>query len=166
MGLPGSGKTTFAKEFSKRYGFIHLNSDRIRLGIFYNPKYDELEHKIVYDTLDNILSNLLKHGKNVVYDANLNKLTHRKEKYSIAKKNRSKVLTCYFKVPEEVALKRLLSRRHEIPKNKWKSSPEEVYHRLKEQIEPPKKNEPVVKFNHQVELDHQVVSVAERLETI
>ena len=30
IGLPGSGKTTFAKELSSRINAIHLNADEVR----------------------------------------------------------------------------------------------------------------------------------------
>ena len=43
IGLPGSGKTTFAKEFSSRINAIHLNADEIRSDL--NKDLLELQKK-------------------------------------------------------------------------------------------------------------------------
>ena len=163
VGLPGSGKTTFSRQFAAKHGFVHLNSDRIRLGIFDNPVYDELEHSIVYHALDEILADLLKEGKSVIYDANLNRRIHRDEKYAIAKKTDADVITVYFKVPEELALRRLGEREHEIPKHKWRMSPEAVYHHIKRGLEEPGSDEPVVNFDSGVTFEEQDETISQRL---
>ncbi len=85
MGLPGSGKTTAAKALEQITGATRLTSDEVRLKLWVNPDYSEVEHEKLYEHLNTETLRLLKAGNSVIYDANLNRKIHRQEKYELAK---------------------------------------------------------------------------------
>src|SRR5579862_4791760 len=86
IGYPGAGKTTTAKRIAKITGAVHLSSDETRRKLFEAPTFTEREHTELYSHVDNHLESLMKQGRDVVYDANLNRYIHREEKYKMAKK--------------------------------------------------------------------------------
>ncbi|HYF96946.1 MAG TPA: AAA family ATPase, partial [Patescibacteria group bacterium] len=86
LGYPGAGKTTVSEILARLTGAIHLNSDNLRLRAFNPPQFNKSEHTSLYATLDYLSEIILKSGKSVIYDANLNKYEYRKEKYDICTK--------------------------------------------------------------------------------
>lgn len=86
FGFPGAGKTTTAEIISKLTGAVHLASDKVRLELFPKPRFTPEEHRLLYETIDRRVEQLLKNGKSVIYDANLNRFMHRKEKYEICER--------------------------------------------------------------------------------
>lgn len=140
LGIPGSGKTTTAKELVKLTGATHLSSDNFRLGMFDNPQFTQEEHDALYKMLDYMCELLLKHGTSVVYDANLNRYKHRKEKYSLAKKMKADVKLLWVYVPRDLAKKRRLAAQHDglVPKTE---TPHDIVERIADIFEPPKKKE-------------------------
>ena len=68
IGLPGSGKTTLAKELSERINAIHLNADEVRSGLNKDlgfSKEDRVEHARRLGELSRLLSS---QGYHVVVD--------------------------------------------------------------------------------------------------
>jgi hypothetical protein len=68
IGLPGSGKTTYAKELASRINAIHLNADEVRSDLNKDlgfAKEDRIEHARRMGALSRLLSN---QGYHVVVD--------------------------------------------------------------------------------------------------
>lgn len=106
MGLPGAGKTTLAKTLQKITKSARLSSDDYRLIIFPEPTFSKTEHDNLYALLDHSAEHLLAAGHDVIYDANLNRLIHRKEKYDLANKYNAQVILWWVKTPMELARER------------------------------------------------------------
>lgn len=68
VGIPGSGKTTTAKEIISLTNAAHISSDDIRVELF-NDVNHLLDDGIVFDTMKKRTKECLKNGKSVVYDA-------------------------------------------------------------------------------------------------
>lgn len=66
-GLPGSGKSTYAKELEDTNTAL-LSSDRIR-GEIFGDETDQCHNKEIFEEMFNRTINNLNAGKNVVYDA-------------------------------------------------------------------------------------------------
>ena len=83
VGIPGSGKTTFAKELAKQDRYLHLSSDVIRKIIISDNIYKpESINYHTFKTMNNATIKSLKWGTDVIYDAtNLS----RKDRKSIIK---------------------------------------------------------------------------------
>jgi predicted kinase len=137
MGLPGAGKTTTAKIIEEATGSVRLSSDEARLMIWPDPEFTQEEHIQLYEYLDDQTKSLLQSGKSVVYDANLNRLEHRQEKYDLAKEVGASVVLCWVKTPAETALsRRIYDFEHHklVPNNE---DPESMFKRIASSIEEP-----------------------------
>lgn len=106
MGLPGSGKSTLANILRELTGATIMSSDEYRLLLFKKPCFSQEEHDMLYATLDHNVDHLLAAGLDVIYDANLNRLHHRQEKYALAKKYNATVKLWWVQVPTDFAKSR------------------------------------------------------------
>lgn len=143
MGLPGAGKTTTAKIISELTGAEHISSDETRLKMFPHPSFSESEHNQLYHLLDKRTEELLKAGNNVIYDANLNRYRHRKEKYAICERTGTKPVLIWIQTPKELAKVRATGphRANLVPSHE---SPQDMFERISRVIEQPHPNEPYV----------------------
>ncbi|MCY3692537.1 MAG: AAA family ATPase [Chloroflexota bacterium] len=72
-GLPGTGKSHFARELASRAPFVWLNSDRTRKLLVARPQYSRREHRRVFAAMHVLTRGYLRDGYSVVFDAtNLN----------------------------------------------------------------------------------------------
>lgn len=77
-GLPGTGKTTLAREYAAKYGALHLNSDLLRRELGLMGHYRPEDKKKVYDALLERAREALSAGKEVVVDSTFFKESIRK----------------------------------------------------------------------------------------
>lgn len=68
-GLPGTGKTYFAKILAKKTGARHLNSDRIRKELGKMGRYDRKTKRGVYEEMKDRMAKYLVKGEDVIVDA-------------------------------------------------------------------------------------------------
>ena len=68
VGLPASGKTTFANIFNRSKDVVVLSSDAIREELFGDAN-DQSNNKLVFKTLHNRAKEALLDCKDVIYDA-------------------------------------------------------------------------------------------------
>jgi len=106
-GLPGSGKSSIAKELQRRLLKLGvrswiLSSDELRKRITPTPTYTEEERDFVYDTLVSTAKNLTKEGVNVIIDATGNRRRYREK----ARVEISRFVEVYVKCPLELCIKR------------------------------------------------------------
>lgn len=142
FGYPGAGKTTTAKIVQEITGAEHLSSDELRLKLFPHPTYTQEEHDAVYAELDKRAEQALKQGKNVIYDANLNRYKHRLEKYEMCDRTKTRPLLLWVQAPRELARERAVLRGHHhlIPKDETFES---MFDRVTSSIEEPQEDEPL-----------------------
>ncbi len=160
LGYPGAGKTTTAKIIAELTGAVRLSSDELRQELFEQPTFSQTEHQRLYQELDARTEQLLSADKSVIYDANLNRYAHRQEKYQICERAGAKSLLVWLRTPKEIAKARAMDpgRRHLIPRDE---TPEAMFERIAEIIQPPQANEVYVEINGQ---DVSRESVARALE--
>ena len=68
LGLPGTGKTTFAGALAAQAGARHLNTDMLRAELGLRGQYDETAKSMVYDELLRLTRTALQQGTPVVLD--------------------------------------------------------------------------------------------------
>lgn len=143
MGLPGSGKTTLGLVLQSLTGATIMSSDDYRLLLFKKPCFSQEEHDMLYTTLDHNVEHLLEAGHDVIYDANLNRLGHRQEKYKLAQKHGANVRLWWVQVPEEFAKNRRINEQDErlIPAGETSAK---MFDRIASIIEEPLESEPCV----------------------
>ena len=72
IGIPGSGKSNYAKKYLLINNSVYLSSDDIRIELY--GFEDQTHNDVVFETMKKRTLNALKEGKDVIYDAtNLNK---------------------------------------------------------------------------------------------
>lgn len=146
MGFPGAGKTTTAKVISDLTESEHISSDETRLKMFPHPSFSDAEHSQLYRLLDKRTEESLRAGKDVIYDANLNRYRHRKEKYDICARNGTQPVLIWVQTPKELAKARATGshRANLVPSNE---SSHEMFERISRVIEPPHPNEPYISLD-------------------
>ncbi len=156
LGYPGAGKTTVSEKIAGLTGAVHVNSDQFRLHMFKEPLgISEIQHEKMYEMLDYMTLKILKSGKSVIYDANLNRYAHRKEKYDIAKKVGAEVKLIWVQTDVEIARKRATQEAEDHPGHRpFGNMSEEVFDRLTKQIEPPFQEEnPIILSGQDLSLE-------------
>ena len=69
FGLPGSGKTYFAKALASTLDATYINSDTIRETFSDPNRFSRVDKNIVYDMLLNKMLKVMHQGKTVIVDA-------------------------------------------------------------------------------------------------
>ncbi len=77
MGLPGSGKTYFAKALSSRYNISHLNTDQVRNELMKRGRYSDQNKEEIYSELYNRVEKIIEEKRDVIVDATFSKKSNR-----------------------------------------------------------------------------------------
>jgi len=106
-GLPGSGKSTIAKELVKKLDNIeYLRLDEIRKKYIKDPKFTDEERQLVYSKFIDEGVKLVEAGKNVLFDATAHKLIWRQ----IARSRIPNFMEVYVQCSIETCMNREASR--------------------------------------------------------
>lgn len=130
FGLPGSGKSYFARHLAQKTGAIYLSSDALRRKLFQHPSYSPEEKEMVYEELLNRANKGLIQKENVVIDATFHQSARRQKVEELAAK--MKVKTHWIKVyADEETLKNRLSQPRPDSDADWM-----IYQKIKAAFEP------------------------------
>ena len=132
-GLPGIGKTTFAKKLAPLINATVLSTDKIRKELITLPTYEKDERRLIYDIMILLAKYLHDSGTNCILDATFNREESRievKQKLGIQDKDFF-VIECV--CPENIIISRLKER-----KNDYSDAGIEVYQKMKKIYEPVK----------------------------
>jgi hypothetical protein len=141
LGYPGAGKTTTAEVIRELTGALHLSSDKLRHELFDQPGFTQPEHDALYKELDARAEALLAQGRDVIYDANLNRYQHRWDKYQICARAGAKPVLVWVQTPKDLAKQRAtaMHRLHLAPADETLS---QLFDRIAGIIEEPVPDEP------------------------
>jgi hypothetical protein len=118
-GLPGAGKTYFARNLSANFEAAVIHSDRIRNELFEEPRYDEQEDDIVTHLMNYMSEEFLGAGVNVIYDTNAMRKSQRHGLRELARKKQAKTLVVWFQVDADTAYNRLRNRDRRTADDKY-----------------------------------------------
>jgi len=105
VGLPGSGKSTYAKEFIKGKDVEYLSSDSLR-AVYGKGEDDQTVTPIVFGHIKKKVDEFLKDGKNVMVDATSVNRRERSDYINSAKKHGAKVVAIVFKMDRQGLIER------------------------------------------------------------
>ena len=100
VGLPGSGKSTYAKNFIKDKEIEYLSSDSLR-AVYGKDETDQSVTSIVFGRIKRKVDEFLKDGKNVLVDATSVNRKERSDYIKTAKKYDAKVVAIVFKMDRQ-----------------------------------------------------------------
>jgi predicted kinase len=109
-GFPGSGKTYFARQFCDQVQAAHIQTDRIRLELFNEPRYDKQENDVVMQITNYMTEEFLSAGLSVAYDANAMRAKQRVELRNLAHRCHAKPLLVWFQMDPDTAFARNVKR--------------------------------------------------------
>lgn len=139
-GLPGTGKSTLARELAIQLPAVIVESDRVRQKLFAPPGYTAEESQRVHEVCHILIVWHLLHYYHVVYDATNLFEHHRSLAYRLAARGRARLLVAEITATEEVVRERLAPRQRKssiAPAAKDHSDADwDVYIRMRRQAEP------------------------------
>lgn len=130
MGLPGSGKSFFARRLADKSDMTYLNSDQVRIELGLRGRYSREDRQKVYAAMAAKTGDLLKEEKPVLVDATFQRKTNRLEFQELAKKRSCSVACIWVWAEEGLVEKRLATKRKESDADFL------VYQKLKSDFDP------------------------------
>ena len=109
-GLPGTGKSHFARSLVARAPMIVLESDHLRKSLIAQPAYTPDEHAMVFSAAHLLIEEFLQQGWRVLFEATNLTDNFRQPVYEIAERTASPITIVRFTAPPAVVRKRLEGR--------------------------------------------------------
>ena len=109
-GLPGTGKSHFARELTRLAPFFVVESDRVRKLLVPKPKYTPGEHSRVFKVCHLLIEENLAQGRRVLFDATNLTESFRRPLYLICDRLSVQLTILRFTAPVEVVRRRLADR--------------------------------------------------------
>jgi predicted kinase len=130
-GLPGSGKTTFARALAQRLPLQHIESDRVRRGLSSAPSYSRVESARVFGRVAREAEAALRAGCVALVDATNLTARDRERFVRLAARRGVPLIIARLTAPEAVIRERLAN-----PREGFSQAGHEVYDRMRERAEP------------------------------
>jgi predicted kinase len=145
IGLPGSGKSFFARQFADMFGAPLISTDFIRHALFPESKYTAEEDAYVNALTDNELTELLKTHKTIIIDGGMNNRTTRLTTERLAAKNGYGKLAIWVQTDEPTSLSRSTKRSSKRQTDALNNSMDTAtFERIKKQFSAPTATENVI----------------------
>ena len=129
-GLPGSGKSTFARQVTSHQPFLVLESDRLRKILVARPQYTADEHSRVFRACHRLLDEFLAQGYPVILDATNLGQRNRRPVLSLARKHNVPLAIVVVTAPPDLVRQRLAQREAGLDPCTWSDAGVEIYSRM------------------------------------
>jgi len=135
-GLPGAGKTYFARELTKLVPFWVLESDRIRKALVPKPKYTPGEHSRVFNVCHLLIEEYLSQGHRVLFDATNLTENFRLPLRQISRRQNARLVLVMLTAPRNIIRQRLEKRESGLHPGNYSDASWLIYCRLAPYEEP------------------------------
>ena len=139
-GLPGTGKSTLARNLAQRLPLVVLESDYLRRVLVGKPRHTSGESTRLFAACHQLIHELLGQGVPVLFDATNLQESHRAPLYQIAQSTDAKLILVRTKAPQEVVFQRLQQRRQRDTPNNHTAADWVVYQRMRLAVDRIRKN--------------------------
>lgn len=106
-GLPGAGKTTFARALGLLIDGVHIESDAVRRDLFAVPIYDPRESSRVFRRVEGLAREALEGGRHCIIDATNLAKKDRRRFLRLAERLRAPVVSVRLVAPHDEIRRRL-----------------------------------------------------------
>jgi len=130
MGLPGSGKSYFAKKLAEKLEAVYISSDTIRNKMGLRGKYMLNDKTYVYQQMTKAALDCIQNKQNAILDATFYLNRFREMIYSLSKDEECPLFLIMVNADEHVIQQRL-----SVPR-KDSEADHQVYLKIKDQFEP------------------------------
>jgi predicted kinase len=131
-GLPGTGKSTLARQLAHRLPAVVVESDQVRHRLFAPPVYDAEESQRVHQVCHILMGWHLRRYYHVVYDATNLYERHRVLAYRLAARHGAQLVVAEVTASDDVVRERLAPRKCEA----YSQADWQVYLRMRRGTEP------------------------------
>lgn len=136
VGLPGSGKSSFARLLAAALDAAHVQSDVLRRQAFPEPRYTTAEHQAVFQLVHQHIQELLRQGRVVVFDAT-NLYEHkRQDAYRLAEAAGAGVVVVHTYAPEQVVAQRMAVRSAGADAEDASEAGWDIYLQMRRRVDP------------------------------
>lgn len=135
-GLPGVGKSDFARRVSAGCPFLVLESDRLRKALFARPEYTAGENRRLFDACHRVMGEFLGLGYPVLLDATNARERDRAPVYAVARRYGAPLAVAVVTAPRGVVRERLRRREAGLGAGGWSDAGWGVYCRMAAGWEP------------------------------
>lgn len=135
-GLPGTGKSHFARRLSRRLPLVVVGSDRARKALIPEPEYTREEHLRVFSACHLVIEGLLIQGFTVVFDATNLTEGFRQPLLDLARRRGASTHIILFTAPLNVIRRRLQDRAAGIGTDGASDADWSIFSRLRPGQEP------------------------------
>lgn len=112
-GLPGSGKSTYARELVEKSQYTRVNKDDLR-AMLHNSSHSKAKEQSVLAIRDAVVTEALGKGRNVVVDDTNFAPVHEERLREIAKDNHAQFESKFIDTPLDVCIERDLKRLNSV----------------------------------------------------
>jgi len=150
IGLPGAGKSFFARHFSETFGAPLVSVDQLRFELFDTPKFNQLENGLLKRLTDIQLGELVKTRSSILIDGMFASRPERQELEQFATQNDYGTLIVWVQTDEPTAKARTLRRSPKRPGDEYntKLTPEQFTTFAKRFMPPTKEDYVVISGKH------------------
>ena len=135
-GLPGTGKSHFARELTKQLTFLVLESDQIRKLLVPKPQYTGEEHSRVFAVCHLLIEDYLAQGRRVLFDATNLTEAFRRPLYLICHRVSAPLFLVWFTASQDIVRARLTDRAAGLHQGDFSDAGWSIYCRLAPYEEP------------------------------
>lgn len=161
VGLPGSGKSYFAKQFAQTFNVPLASADDIRQELFASPQFTSDENQIVSRVQNIMIGEFLKTKGSILVDGNCNSKQERLAAEKLAKDNSYELLVVWVQTSPDVAKSRAIKSADKPTKHTAIS--DSAFNRLKKTFNPPSPTENYVVISGMHTYTTQARSVLRKL---
>lgn len=156
-GVPGAGKSAFAKQFAEMFGVSCISGDAIRGELFAEPHHNDSEEAIIARIQDYMMQEVAKNKRSFLLDGGCNTKLERQKITTFAKNNGYETLVIWVQTSPTTAKGRATGRIRQPAGTTYHTISPELFEALSKKFSPPKAEECVVisgmhTFNTQVRM--------------
>jgi predicted kinase len=164
MGLPGSGKSFFARQFADLYSLPRVSEDRIRFELFEKPQFNSDEADIINRMSFYMLEQNMKTERTIICEGNFLTASERKAAEELARVNGYRMLVVWLQTDIETSAQRAAVRDRRNPDSKFAFAVDRsTFSVLKNSLQRPGEKETVVVVSGKHAFKSQCLTVLRKI---